>query len=108
MTYTVINHQGDVQTERANLREAAQTILWHDNHDYEIRRDENGFVLWHTIRGGGGNVPLTATRIYSVETDKSKAEVEIFEKVLRHADWFGNQQAMTDAEYAQLLKDAAE
>ena len=38
-TFTVLNRHGEVQTQNASLSEAAQTVLWHDGHDYEFRAD---------------------------------------------------------------------
>ena len=47
-TFTVLNRHGEVQTQNASLSEAAQTVLWHDGHDYEFRADGDWLELWVT------------------------------------------------------------
>ena len=70
--------------------DAARVILTHDGHRAEIRRCPSGFDLYHTIRGGGGNVPMTKTVIFSNSKVEAKAKSEIFEQVVyKSEEMFG-------------------
>ena len=104
--FTVISGSGVVQAEGLSADEAAVQVLTYDGHNYEIRPDaDGGFWLWHTQRGGGGNVPMVRTLIYSAAETEDEAQDEIFAEVLTKADWFDHQDVMTDAAYAAMVAE---
>ena len=99
-TYTVLDRHGNVQSDGESLEGAALIVLEYDCHQYEIRNEgDNGFNLWTSQRGGGGNVPMTKSVIYSLETDEALATAEIYHKVIQNAEWWDNQSVVTDADY---------
>jgi hypothetical protein len=105
--YTVVNANGEVQATGCSVREAAQTVMNYDSHDYDIRRaeDGNGFELWTSQFSRAstlGGRPLVKSTIYSVSDDEPAAEAEIFKKVIDHADWWKGCNVMTDAEYETI------
>ena len=108
-TYTVISGSGVVKAEGLSANDAAREILTHDGHNYEIRPDaDGGFWLWHTQRGGGGNVPMVRTLIYSAADTEDEAQDQIFAEVVKKSDWFDHQDVMTDADYATMVAEAVE
>lgn len=108
--YTVVNeNSGYVIASGLTAIEAMQKILINDLHDYEIRpaADGQGFELWTTVMGGGGNHPLTKSVIYSIADDVATATQEIAEKVIA-ACWRGKPEAFTDEGYAFMMAKLAE
>jgi hypothetical protein len=103
-TYAVITQNGDLVGAELTQTEAAQAILNHDGQDYEIRNDSDalGFTLWS--RQQVANRPWHATVIYSGESDKAKAEAEIFAKVIA-ANWDGQPFATTMQAYEEMNRE---
>lgn len=108
ITYTVISGSGVARAEGLSADEAAREVLTHDGHNYEIRPDpDGGFWLWHSQRGGGGNVPMVRTLIYSAADNAVAAQDEIFAEVITKSDWFDRPNIMTDADYAAMVAEIA-
>ena len=109
--YTVVDTDC-LENSLRNLdaEEAATIALTDDGHRFEIRESWDGqthfgFDLWQTQRGGGGNVPMEKTVIYSVETDRKKAEEEIYRKVCdAPEDWFGVE-ILTDDQFEEFYSE---
>ena len=105
-TYTVLNRHGNVQSDGETLASAAEIVLGYDGHWHEIRNEGlNGFVLWVSQKGGGGNAPMTKSVIYSLEGDEGLATADIYRKVIRNAHFWDNQKVLTDATYAAALAE---
>lgn len=106
-SYTVIdNGSGEAIATGLNLRDAAAEVLTSDSREYDIREDEDGgFALWS--RQQVANKGWTRTVVYSIETDREKAEAEIFGKVIV-ADWPHHPSVMTDEAFADMQRQLAE
>ncbi len=105
-TFTVLNRHGEVQTQNASLREAAQTVLGYDGHEYEIRRGENNKGFWLYVsqfsrNSSCGGRPLVRGCCYSAADTEAEAETEIFQDVIDHASFWDDQTVMTDEAYAR-------
>lgn len=108
MNYTIISRNGSVLGSGLSALAAAQTVLGYDGHSYEIRQEpDGGYTLWHSARGGGGNLPLTHTRIWSTSQSRELAEADIYRKVCEHAEWFNGLSVVTDEQYARILEEAS-
>lgn len=113
-TYTVYNPNSGTELGRGlTAVTAAQEVLGHDSHGYELRREDNTWCLYITrgsrasYGGHGGFVPAQAgsNPIYSHAATEAEAWEEIALKVIdasRNPDW-GRVDAMTDAEYDTVL-----
>jgi len=83
--FTVIHDGGTVELSSASLAEAAHMVMRYDGHEFEIRANEDGgFSLWTTrfSRNSRCYRGLTRSMIYSIEDDKTRAEAEIYQKVI--------------------------
>lgn len=58
-TYTIINTSGEIEARGCSIETAAVELLGHDNHIWSIEPSEagEGFDLWISRLGGGGNWP---------------------------------------------------
>jgi len=104
-TYTVINLHGDIDHEGASLAEAAQTVLTYDDHEYEFRREPDGWMQLYVSRfsrasTSGGRPLVRAADMFSFVDDDDAAEAEIFAKVIDHADRWNGLSVMTDEDYS--------
>jgi folylpolyglutamate synthase/dihydropteroate synthase len=105
-TYTTIDADGYVLERGISLVEAADTIMTSDSREWEIREDENGgFTAWS--RQQVANRPWAATVIHSFKADRAEAEAEICEKIVTSMRWPGHCEAMTDAEYDEMMAQVA-
>lgn len=100
--YTVIDpSSGEAIDSGLTAAEAAHIILTDDGRQYEIREDpDGGFTLWS--RQQVANKPWSPTVVFSIETEREKAETEIFQKVIV-ADWPRHPEAITDQRYQEML-----
>ena len=106
-TYTVFHsHEGNVVGTGMSLESAAIEILWYDNKHSEIRRDTRGFQLWCQVHGGGGNHPLVETVIFSLETKRAAALIDIYQQVIKFENW-ASIEAMPDDLYADQQAEIA-
>ena len=96
-TYTILSPSGAVMETGISLREAADAVLTSDGREYEVRKDDQWgcFILW--TRQEVANQRWTSTRFFSVKTDRSEAEDDIFGKVVRAERFPGHCEAITDA-----------
>lgn len=105
-TYTVLDRHGNVQSDGETLEGAALIVLGYDGHKHEIRQDGDiGFSLWTSQRGGGGNVPMISSVIYSLEADEALATADMYHKIIKNAEWWDNQRVVTDAYYAAEIAE---
>ena len=105
-TYTVLDRHGNVQSDGETLEGAALIVLGYDGHQHEIRNDGDiGFSLWTSQRGGGGNVPMISSVIYSLEADEGLATADMYHKIIQNAEWWDNQRVVTDAYYAAEIAE---
>jgi hypothetical protein len=103
LKFTVINTNGEVIARHLTAAAAAHIILTDDGRDYQIRRDEQGCVLW--TRQQVANRPWAETAIYSSARTTAAAELEIFWSVLR-ASWPHYPTAMADAYFDAIAAEA--
>lgn len=107
MLFTVISPTGTLIARHLTARDAMAEICLHDSHDYEIRRDADGFLLWVTQFSGAstlGGRPMVRSRIWSLEADEAKATEEIARKVIA-ARWSGYPEAIPDASYEEMERE---
>lgn len=113
--YTVSNRDGCVLDRGLSLKEAAIELLTYNDHKYEIIPSSDnygGFILRATIRGGGGDVPMADTVIWSLEKDRDVAEADIYRKVLAHyspntgAGW-NDLSVVTDEKHNAMMAELA-
>lgn len=121
-TYTVYSPaSGTVYGENLSVTEAAEIILTHDGHEYELRlasgrplTDQPGFDLFIS-RGSrnsfGGTRGMTQAwrggkPIWSLETDPKKAWQDIAKQVVT-AGWDNVPEAMTTEDYNAMMAEAA-
>ena len=113
-TYTLIGTDGAALETGLTAGEAAQAILWHDSHDYEIRREDDCWQLY-VSRGSsassGGNGGLTmayANRrlIASFAADEAAAWEDVAKQVIQ-AGWDRGPTVMTDEAYAEMMAELA-
>lgn len=104
-TYTIADFSSDDVRTGLSAREAATELLSDDGAEWEIRDDgDEGYSLWHRKPNAGKR--WTKTVIYSVETDRSAAENEIFERVIGSGYWDRDDLFVgTDDQYRQMLAD---
>jgi hypothetical protein len=101
-TYTIVSPSGVVMETGISLRQAADAVLTSDGREYAVHKDgRGGFTLW--TRHEVANLRWTATRFFSLETDRSKAEDKIFGKVVSAERFPGHCEAITDAAYAEMM-----
>lgn len=109
--YTILDHDGAVQSAGETLSGAAHIVLSHDGHEYEIRsnKDGDGFDLWTSpfSRNSPCWRGLTRSTIFSLNVDEALATADIFRQVIRNADWWGHQRVVTDADYVNELAEIA-
>lgn len=100
-TYTVRTRHGDVIERGLSLAQAADTVLGHDGHEYEVRQAETGFELWvsNHSRNSTAYNGLTRSVIRSLNQLREHAEADIWRQVLRNGEWWGGQYVVTDADY---------
>ena len=117
-TYTVYNPNSGTEIARGlSAIQAAQEILGHDSHDYDLRREDDCFQLFIT-RGSnasfGGNGGFTRAYshgrlIFSGAATEDAAWEEIADQVIK-AGWQSIPQALTDDDYdamrAEIARDA--
>lgn len=106
-TYTVFHSNDSTKaTSRLTLEEAAHELMTYDGHDYEIRQDgtfSDGspilrlYVTQFSRNSTLGGLPMVGTFI------TGQREQEIWQDVVGLA-WRG-MEAMTDAQYDQMLAD---
>ena len=96
LKFTVLNTHGEPIARHLTAAAAAHLILTDDGRDYEIRRDEQGCVLW--TRQQVANRPWAETAIYSSARTTAAAELEIFWAVTR-ANLPRHPTAMSDADF---------
>ena len=111
-TFTVLNRHGEVQTQNASLSEAAQTVLWHDGHDYEFRADGDWLELWVTpfsrnSQLGGRPLVRAADMRAPLSSQKEMADDEIFSLVIDHASRWNDCSVMTDDDYRAMTHPCA-
>lgn len=104
--YTVISEAGIVIRRHLTAVDAADEILMHDGHSYEIRRadDGQGFELWVSKFSRAsplGGKPLVKSQIFSLAEDEDTAQKEIAGLVIT-ARWRGYPEAIKDTEYDSL------
>lgn len=106
-TYTVISQHGDVIATGLSLRDAADEVLSSDSREYDVRQDSDGtYTLWS--RQQVANRGWTATRFFSVATDRGEAEDEIFRAVVIFGYLSGHHEVIPDAAYAATLAQLSE
>ncbi|HEX5228759.1 MAG TPA: hypothetical protein VFW44_13665 [Bryobacteraceae bacterium] len=116
-TFTVYNPNSGTELGRGlTAAEAAQEILGHDGHDYELRRDGEAFQLF-VSRGSrnanGGNRGLTeayshSRLIRSYAATEAAAWEEIADQVI-HAGWESVPvQVVSDADYDAMIAEIGE
>jgi hypothetical protein len=105
MAYTVIDsHSGEAVATGLTVADAAAHVLTADSQEYDIRPFANGggFQLW-TRKQVANKGWSTSLSIFSVESDRDKAEAEIFKLVVGiDANWSGYE-VMTDEQYAEMM-----
>ena len=104
-TYTLIDHDGDVEVEGMSLEDVGREILTHDGYEYDIRADERlgGWRLWisqHSRNSTGGGRPLVKSVVFSLEETEAAATADILRQVTTHEGW-SRWTVMTDADYAE-------
>ena len=99
LKFTVLNTNGEIIARHLTAAAAAHIVLSDDGREYQIRRDEQGCVLW--TRQQVANRQWVETAIYSSARTTAAAELEIFWSVLR-ANLPRHLQAMTDAQFDAL------
>ena len=113
-TYTLIGTDGAALETGLTASEAAQAILWHDSHDYEIRREDDCWQLY-VSRGSsasfGGNGGLTMAYagrrlIASFEAGEAAAWEDIAKQVIE-ARWNRVPTVMTGEAYAEMMAELA-
>lgn len=110
MRYTVINDSGHLVARHLTSVEAMYEILLHDGHDFEIVQASEGdgyglLVSRFSRHGPCGSRPLVQTCVWSFETDRDSAELEIADRVIHHSSsWQGYPTAMTDADYDAMQR----
>jgi hypothetical protein len=106
-TYTILTGEGEMIETGLSLRDAAAEVLTSDSREFEVRADKDGgFTLW--TRQQVANRPWTATRFFSIKSDREAAEQEIFEAVVTSERFSGHNEAITDEQYRQMLADLEE
>ncbi len=112
-TFTVTDPSNGVRGRGLTAVEAAQEILGHDGHDYELLDAAGGFQLF-VSRGSSnsfaGNGGLTAALINggsvrSIAPSAAEAWAEIAPRILS-ASW-NRLQVVTDTEYDEMIADLA-
>lgn len=115
-TYTVYSPaHGTVYGENLTVEQAAEIILTHDGHEYEIRPSatHGGFDLFIS-RGSrnafGGTRGMTqawrgSKPIWSMETDAAAAWRDIAQQVVT-AGWEGLPEALPTESYIAMMKEA--
>lgn len=106
-TYTVFHSNDSTRaTSRLTLEQAAHELLTYDGHDYEIRQHGTFydgspmlrlFVTQFSRNSTLGGQPMVGTFIMN------QTEQEIWQEVVGQ-NWHG-MEAMTDAQYDQMLAD---
>ena len=124
-TYTVINRSsGEPEGRRLSATDAADIVLSHDGHEYEVRREEtkhglsDGTSAWqlYVSRGSrnsyGGNRGFTECYVYGSKLARSYAATEetawaeIAEQVCKGCgEWGGAPDIMTDESYTRMLAE---
>lgn len=107
MLFTVVSPNGTLIARHLTARDAMAEICLHDNHDYQIRRDADGFLLWVTQFSRAstlGGRPMVRSQIWSAEDDETKATDEIARKVIA-ARWPGYPEAIPDASYEEMERE---
>jgi hypothetical protein len=69
---------------------------------YEPRPE--GYRLW-TRKQVANRRLWGATFIFSLETDRSQAEAEIYREVVEYAPWWGGLEVMSDVDYEGMLAE---
>lgn len=114
-TYTVINRSsGNPEARHLTAWEAAQVVLTHDGHDYEVRRGDGRWELLvsrgsrNSFSGLRGLVPAWSHHrlIVSREVAEADALADIGRQVCL-AGWEGVPDIMTDADYDAMLAASA-
>ena len=106
-TYTILSGEGEMIETGLSLRDAAAEVLTSDSREFEVREDKDGgFTLW--ARQQVANRPWTATKFFSIKTDREAAELEIFEAVVTSERFSGHSEAITDDQYAEMLANLAD
>lgn len=114
-TYTVYNPNSGTEIARGlDAVQAAQEILGHDSHNYELRREEGCYQLYITRGsdaswGGNGGYARAYSHgrlIYSGAATSVAAFAEIAEQVIK-ARWTSVPKAMTDEAYDTMLAEIA-
>lgn len=85
-TYTISRANGSPLVLNVSTRDAAQTILTYDGHDYELRRAGDWIELYvsqFSRNSPCGGRPLIRSTIAGASED------EIYTKVVEHADYWG-------------------
>jgi hypothetical protein len=110
-TYTVINRSSGLpELRNAPAWQAAEIVLTHDGHDYEVRRVDDHWQLFvsqgsrNTSTGPRG---MTAAwdknrLVLSYEQDEAAAYADIGRQVVT-AGWNGVPEVMTDADFDAML-----
>lgn len=91
MIYTIKTNTGEHQ-EHASVHDAARFILSYDNHDWELRADDEqgGYSLWCSRFGGGGRKGgMVKNLIWTPCEDLAQAALDVLEDVARYSDRYG-------------------
>jgi len=106
--YTVLNNSGEVLARNCTLAEAAQTVLYYDGHDYEIRPSiGGGFDLWVTQfsrNSPSGGMPMVKSVIQAGWFDRlaEAATNEIYLDIIARADMW-HCEVRLDSEYDKMI-----
>jgi hypothetical protein len=106
-TYTILSGEGEMIDTGLSLRDAAHEVLTSDSRSYEVREDKDGgFTLWN--RQQVANRGWEATRFFSIKTDRTEAEDEIFAAVVTSERFAGHCEAIADEQYAEMVAQFSE
>jgi len=107
-TYTVYNPNASDEAESGLcLADAANALMTHDGHAWDIREEGGAFNLYTSQFSQNstlGGRELTRSVVSSYETNRAAAEIEVFKRVVSE-DWW-KLECATDAEFARWRADA--
>lgn len=110
-TYTVFqSNDSSIFESGLSLADAANSVLTHDGHEWEIRpaADGDGFRLWtsNASRNSAAYQGLRQSTVWSLASDRQAAEAEIFAKVIAAEPARSNgPEVMTDERFAAMVAE---
>jgi len=100
-TYAVLDRHGSLQDRGLDASAAAQLVLTHDGHEYEIRSGGKWLDLWvsrASRNASGGTGGMTRSIVFGATED------DIWREVIARAGMWDEQIVHTDSDYDVLSR----